>query len=141
MKIENTTETESPPNLMPLIDMVFLLLIFFLVATTFSQEERELDVNLPSTSPRAQPLSAPPSQFIINILHDGETKVAGETLTQEKLGEMLKTVARDDPGRVIYIRADEESRHKFFAGVANLCLQSGIEKTKISYIVQQPPTP
>jgi biopolymer transport protein ExbD len=139
MKIENSTETESPPNLMPLIDMVFLLLIFFLVATTFSQEERELDVNLPGTSHQAKPLSAPPPQFIINILHDGEMKVAGESLSTDKLGLMLKTIARDEPERVILIRVDQESKHKFFAQAADLCRQAGIDKTKIGYVVEGAP--
>ncbi|MDP6046284.1 MAG: biopolymer transporter ExbD, partial [Phycisphaerae bacterium] len=70
MRIANNEDIEAPPNLMPLIDMVFLLLIFFLVASSLSQEEREQNLQLPRTSKAAQPMSAAPQQLIINILHD-----------------------------------------------------------------------
>ena len=133
MRIRHESESEAPPNLMPLIDMVFLLLIFFLVATTFSQEERDLDVQLPSTA-TAQPLSAPPQQLIINILQDGTMKVSGRTLNLQQLSDMLHRVARDEPNRTVLIRADERSLHRYFARAANLCRQSGINPLNIGYL-------
>ena len=57
-------------SLTPLIDIVFLLLIFFLVATRFAEEDRELDVVLPTAS-EAQPLVVQPQQIFVNIDQDG----------------------------------------------------------------------
>jgi biopolymer transport protein ExbD len=138
MRIRNDdTEQGTPINLMPLIDMVFLLLIFFLVATSFAQEERDQRVKLPVTS-SPKPLSAPPRQVVINILHDGTTKVGGRVYDRDKLERLLGRVARDEPDRMVLIRADERSLHKYFAGVAGLCRRVGINELKVGYIFQGP---
>jgi len=138
MRIRETPiEEETAINMTPMIDMVFLLLIFFLMATTFAQEEREIEVQLPGTS-LARALSAPPRQLIVNILTDGTTKVGGQVCSRRELADMLTRMARNEPDREVLIRADEESIHKYFAGVASLCRQVGINEVKIGYLVQSP---
>ena len=47
MRLPDESHQSDGPNLTPVIDVVFLLLIFFLVATRFDQEEKELDLELP----------------------------------------------------------------------------------------------
>ena len=138
MRIANKEDIEAPPNLMPLIDMVFLLLIFFLVASSLSQEEREQGLQLPRTSKAAQPMSAAPEQLIINILHDGSMKVSGGTVKPETLRNMLVTIARDEPERRILIRADERCMFKYFAGVLNLSSDCGINPVKVGYLAHKP---
>ena len=138
MRIRNDeTEQGTPINLMPLIDMVFLLLIFFLVATSFAQEERDQRVKLPVTS-SPKPLSAPQRQVVINILHDGTTKVGGRIYDRDQLERLLGRVARDEPDRMVLVRADERSLHKYFAGVASLCKHVGINELKVGYIFHGP---
>jgi biopolymer transport protein ExbD len=128
---------EEEINMAPLIDMVFLLLIFFLVATSFAQEERDQRVKLPITS-SPKPLSAPPRQVIINILHDGTTKVGARIYDRDKLAALLARVARDEPERMVLLRADERSLHKYFAGVASLCKSVGINELKVGYLFTGP---
>ena len=130
-------EEEGQLNLMPLIDMVFLLLIFFLVATTFAQEERDLSIELPGTG-RTSALSSPQQQLIINIQADGSIKVGTEPVEPKRLAEMLADVAVNQPSRKVLIRADERSRHKYFAGVADLCRRCGISKVNIGYLLKEP---
>lgn len=130
-------DEEEAVNLMPLIDMVFLLLIFFLVATTISNEEREIGVQLPGTS-MVQPLSAPPRQLIVNILADGTLKVAGRAYERDELAELLKRAAENEPDRDVLIRADERSIHRYFAEVARLCRKAGVTEFKIGYVLQKP---
>lgn len=138
MRIQrNVGDEEEPINLMPLIDMVFLLLIFFLVATTIANEEREVNVQLPNAT-KVQPLSAPPQQVIVNIMQDGQLKVAGQTYTPNELRDMLANVAVNQPNREVLIRADERSMHKYFAGVARLCREVGINEVKIGYVFSEP---
>jgi len=132
-----TTDDEEPINLMPLIDMVFLLLIFFLVATTIASEERELNMQLPTTA-AAQPLNAPPPQLIINILEDGTMKVAGDAYDRDQLAGVLVNVATNEPDRKILIRADLNSIHMHLAAVLTLCVESGIDESNIGYLFQQP---
>ena len=128
-------EEDAPVNLMPLIDMVFLLLIFFLVATTFTQEERDTTVQLPGTF-APHPLSAPPSQLIINITTDGTAKIGGRTYSYKELAQVLAGVARNQPNREVLIRADDRSLHKYFAEVADLCRRVGINELRIGYVLR-----
>jgi biopolymer transport protein ExbD len=127
---------EEGVNLMPLLDMVFLLLIFFLVATTIASEEREVEVELPGAS-SIQPISAPPPQLIINVLEGGSMTVSGQTVTDEQLSALLRKTATDDPNKEVLIRADLMSYHKHFASVARMCREAGIGEAKIGYILQK----
>jgi biopolymer transport protein ExbD len=128
-------ENEEPYNLVPLTDMVFNLLIFFMAATTFTQIERDMAVKLPNTS-QARPLSAPPQQFIINIKEDGSLVVNGQARGADEVSQMLADVAKRDPGRNVLIRADERSTFRHFATVADLCRRMGIAEAKIGYMKQ-----
>jgi len=123
-------------NLMPLIDMVFLLLIFFLVATTFARQERDLSIELPRTG-APKPLSAQPQQLIINVQADGSIVIAKEGYDLKRLGALLAQVARDEPGRQILIRADRRSLHEYFARVAALCQEVGINPANIGYLADK----
>jgi len=135
---ESNVEEEAPISLMPLIDMVFLLLIFFLIATTFAQEERDLSVQLPGTMQEA-PLSAPPQELIINIRANGEMVIGPKVFKDEgPLRDLLVRVARNEPNRKVLIRCDLSAPHRHFAAVARICRESGINPLNIGYIVKQP---
>lgn len=129
---ERHSEEEAPVNLMPLIDMVFLLLIFFLVASTFAQEERDAAVQLPGTA--EQSLSEAPRELIINIRADGTMWVSNEQYDRSQLRRLLQQVAENEPGRKVLVRADETSLHKYFADVVSLSRLSGISEVNIGYI-------
>jgi biopolymer transport protein ExbD len=136
MRIRNDeTDKEEGSNLTPLIDMVFLLLIFFLVATTFREEEREMDIQLARTS-AVQPLSAPPQQLIINIREDGTTVVGGREYGQAELAAVLREMVSNHPTREVLVRADERSIMRYFANVAALCRQAGVGEVKVGYIAE-----
>jgi biopolymer transport protein ExbD len=90
------TEQEEGYNLVPLTDMVFNLLIFFMCATTFAQVEKELSVQLPHTTASFKPLSAPPTQVIINVKEDGATVVSGKTYDRPALSELLAGSLKKD---------------------------------------------
>ena len=113
-------------NLTPLIDVVFLLLIFFLVATRFSEEERELDVVLPKAS-EAKPLIVKPSELIVNVTARGEYYVSGKVVNESGLEQALRQAWASNPGRQqVVIRADKESKTKHIAAVMNLCNKANI---------------
>ena len=82
MRVPEESVEESGPDLTPVIDVVFLLLIFFLVATEYHQEERELDVVLPEVT-QAQPLTMT-KELIVNITKAGEYKVAGRDYDEQQ---------------------------------------------------------
>ena len=94
-------------NLTPMIDVVFLLLIFFLVATKFEEQERELDVVLPQAS-EAMPLTAKPKELFVNVDREGRYVVNGQQLNDAALLDTLRQAAASNPGRqTVIIRADK----------------------------------
>ena len=133
------TEGEEPYNLVPLTDMVFNLLIFFMCATTFAQIEKELSVKLPHTTSSFRPLSAPPRQLIINVREDGASIIAGRTCNPTELAELLAAAIAKDAATSVIVRADERTIMRHFATVAGICRRVGIGETRISYVDDSPP--
>lgn len=75
-------------SITPLIDVVFLLLIFFLVSSRFSEEERELDLNLPSVT-EALPSSMQPDEIVINIDREGRFFIDGDFARLNRLNRFF----------------------------------------------------
>ena len=122
----------SSLSLTPLIDIVFLLLIFFLVATRFAEEERELDLVLPSAS-EAKPLSAKPREIFVNIDEEGSFFVHSRVVTLGELATILAQASADNPGtQSVIIRADEGCDVKYAVAVMNLCNKFNITDYKIA---------
>lgn len=119
-------------NLTPMIDMVFLLLIFFLVTSRFAEEDRELDVVLPSAS-EARPLTAKPKEIFVNIDQAGKLFVDGRVITSVELDRFLTRAASDNPlGQSVVIRADKRVVLDNVVVVMNLCNKAGIRDYSIT---------
>jgi len=91
-------------ELTPLIDVVFLLLIFFMVSTTFVNEPSALELDLPTSSsaeviPEGEDVS-------ISLTADGKVYVDGEGVTIEQLSARLRQIARDAPSTNVVVRGD-----------------------------------
>ena len=127
------SEADEPFNLIPLTDMVFNLLIFFMAATTFAQVEREMGVKLPRATSFAS-MSAAPQQLVINITDAGEPIVAKKKYDLVGLAELLKSVVEKNPNASVIIRADERGLVKGFAQVLDVCKRSGVNEAKIGYM-------
>ena len=125
MKLPEPEDTSAGPNLTPVIDVVFLLLIFFLVATRFNQEERELDVELPEVV-QAQPM-AMTQGLIINITRDGSFKVVKKEYREEQLAVLIRQAKRNNPHQTALIRGDGNSALKYAARVMSICNRAGMD--------------
>ena len=119
-------------DLTPMIDVVFQLLLFFLVASKFADEERELKVVLPQAS-EAKPLVAKPQEFFVNIDRDGKFYVSSRVVGLQELERRLSQLAANNPGRqTVVIRADEKSDLKFAVAVMNACNKANIKDYRLS---------
>ena len=119
-------------SLTPLIDIVFLLLIFFLVATRFAEEERELDVVLPDAS-EARPLTSKPRELFVNIDKDGRYYVTAKVVNLPQLQKILEAAYVNNPGRAsVVIRADKRSRLEYTVAVINACKKAKIRDYRLT---------
>lgn len=131
VKINKGRATGTVP-MTPLIDVVFLLLVFFLVATQFAQEDYELEVQLPSAS-EAQPLMAEPKELFINIDEHGEYFVHGRAMSQQEVEEVLRQAVADNPvHQSVVIRADRRVPFDYVVTIMNLCELAGTQRYSIT---------
>lgn len=112
-------------SMTPMIDVVFLLLIFFLVASRLSQEDRELDIPLPSAA-NAMPMTVEPQEMIVNIDQQGAIVVNNKTLDNEQFRRLLAQAVVNNPvGQAVLIRADRRVPVQAPVEVMDMCLQAG----------------
>ena len=112
-------------QLAPMIDMVFLLLCFFVTSAVFSQWEYEVDVQLPTASTGRLPERLP-GDVIVNITRDGALTVNNVTLTRDDLYARLSRLAQLFPGQSVVIRADRETAYENVMAVIDLCRRADI---------------
>ena len=108
-----------------MIDVVFLLLIFFLVATRYDQEEKELAVVLPEVT-QAQPLSMTP-ELVINVMKDGKYRVVQQEMNESQLRQIIQETHRNNPHQSALIRGDGEVALKHAVRVMGLCNKVGMD--------------
>jgi len=118
-------------SITPMIDIVFLLLIFFLVATRFAEEDRELEVVLPSAS-EAQPLIVAPKELFVNIDKDGQFFIGGSVMDIDEVEETLEQAAVNNQTQAVTIRADKRVALDYATQVMNACNKVGIQDYKLT---------
>ena len=119
-------------SLTPLIDVVFLLLIFFLVATRFEQEERDMDVRLPQAS-EAVPTIASRQDLFITLSSEGQIFLRGKQVNLAGLEQALQNAYRRNPGRQrVVIRADANSRTLHLVAAMNACNKANIRNYSVA---------
>ena len=108
-----------------MIDVVFLLLCFFVTTSVFSQWEMEVDVVLPSAQSSQMP-DRLPGEVIVNLSKDGAITINQRRYTAEELRDRLSRLAKLFPGQPVIIRADKESLTEQLIGVVDVCRTADI---------------
>jgi biopolymer transport protein ExbD len=125
MRVRRQRASEATLNLAPMIDVVFLLLIFFMVATTFVDREKEMDVDLPQAESGEQP-EKEQDEIVINLLADGRMMVDGREVTREELDPILLRAARRNAETPVTIRGDREAVVERLVHVMDACRLAGL---------------
>jgi len=137
--IRNKSRALESLTMTPLIDVVFNLLIFYLIASKFAEEERELPVKLPDAS-EAQPLISRPKELFINIDEQGRYYMGGKTLTLPQLEKVLVEAWSANPTRTtVIIRADERCRLQAVVSAINACKKARINDYRLATRKTGPP--
>lgn len=124
MNIKKKNREELRIDLTPMVDVVFLLIIFFLVATTF-KSERVIDINLAQSSSEKKIKEA--KEIIINVDKSGKYYYRNQLITLDDLDDYFKN--SDDKEKVVSIRADKDSAY-----ITIVNLMNRLQKLKISNI-------
>ncbi len=111
----------------PIIDMVFLLLIFFLVTTTYHQIEREIKIGLPEAE-SGSPISVALRELIINVTSAGTVIVSGQEITVDQLRTIITDALEQNPKQKVTIRGDKDASYGQVATVLDACKSAGVDE-------------
>ena len=115
-----------------LLDVMFILIIFFLVTTTFKNLEVDQRVSLPEDS-AGKPLGETEPVIVINVRKNNAYLMLGKQVTVEEMAGLISDAIKQNPGRKVLIRADQEALHGYVARAVAVCRHAGIAEANIGY--------
>jgi biopolymer transport protein ExbD len=119
-------------NMMPLIDILFQIVIFFLIAAQIQVQERSLPIVLPQAS-AAMPLVGKPKEFFVHVDREGRCFAGGVFIDLPTLEKNLNQAAINNPQRQsVVIRADKKCEWEHVVAVMNICNKVGISDYRVT---------
>jgi len=137
MKLQQEEREEPEDNLTSLIDVVFLLLIFFMVSTTFERQAL-LRLDLPEAS--TAEAESIPEVVEFMITDDGRLFVGEQELVDQRRTTVRAAIVRrfaENPEAVLVVRADAEAPHRLVVRVLDSAAAEGIERVSIAAIEEE----
>lgn len=133
MPLKTRQGEEITLNMTPMIDVVFLLIIFFMVATKFNDIERNVDLQLPQVAGSGE--SQPPARpRIVTVLASGELELDHARVTRSELVAALIEAQRADPDVEVVFQGDGHCHYQHVADALAACQQARI--TRIGLAVE-----
>ena len=108
-----------------LMDIVFLLLCFFVTSSVFSQWETEVAITLPTAKSATIP-GRMPGEIILNLNADGKVSVNGHALSLEEVTKRLTRIAENFPGQPVVIRADKTCSYETLMSLIDACRTANV---------------
>ena len=124
---DDEPESSIHIDFVPLADVLFNLLIFFLLATTIAQVEREMAVALPEAG-AAAPISQELREIIVNVGSDGKMVVAGHSVEPEQLRQEIGDAVKSNPQQKVSVRGDRTTAYANVARALDICKAAGVSE-------------
>ncbi|GAA5150091.1 MAG: biopolymer transporter ExbD [Verrucomicrobiota bacterium] len=130
----------TPMQLAPLVDVLFLLVIFFAVTSHYAKNEQVLDISVPAADEKEDKKEEIRNvgEIVVNIKSGGEIIVNGQTLTEEELLVKLKNITSIYKDQAVILRGDQVADFQYIINVLNACQKAGIYN--IAFATQKPET-
>ncbi|MFT4175674.1 MAG: biopolymer transporter ExbD [Luteolibacter sp.] len=135
MKFTSHKLDPIPMQLAPMIDILFLLLAFFITSWQFFQAETELNISVPTAQEGADPQRSR-GEIIVNIGATGGIIVEGNPVSIEQLQSKLAAIAKLYENQPVRIRGDGKVPYQRIVEVIDTCQKAGI--WNISFATQRP---
>src|SRR5688572_22650137 len=94
-------------NLTPMIDIIFQLIIFFMVGSRFTELDKKVDVKVP-TANHANSLPTAPTRFVVNVQRDGQLTFNNQPVTLDTLVAELKAARKTKVDLNVIVRGDAD---------------------------------
>ncbi len=133
MPLKTHLDEQPTLNLTSMIDVVFLLIIFFMVGTRFGSVESKVTVKVPQVASAGKASSAP-AKLVINVLADGQIMLDQTPVTLDELRTRLVSARRGSEVTSVVVRGDAQGALQHAAGVLAVCREAGV--TELGLAVQ-----
>ena len=140
MKFRSNKTPEASFQLAPMIDIVFLLLIFFIVTWSYARFETELDISVPAAEEGKDPRRTV-GEIIVNVRDDGTIVLNAITITEEELLGKLKRIAAVHKDQAVILRGDSKATYNHIIKVLDICQKAGIWNVAFATPRPQSPVP
>lgn len=126
-----TLRLESQPKLMiiPMIDIIFFLLVFFMMSTLYMVEQNTIPVNLPQAAPRQTDL---PQSVTVTVTKDGKILVEQEELPLELLGKRVQVELNKKSDTVFLLRSDSQVEYGKVVAVMDELKLAGVQRLAVA---------
>jgi biopolymer transport protein ExbD len=131
MPLKTHLDEQPTLNLTSMMDVVFLLLIFFMVGTKFSELERKIELKVPEVTDRGA-LTTAPEKRVVSVFRDGTLSLDRSPVTLEQLTSQLTAARSQYADLGVLVRGDGQGTFQRVAEVLNACKQAGISELGIS---------
>lgn len=136
MKVPTSDRSGSiEPNLTSMIDVVFLLIIFFLVSSHLARQELQVELDLPQAASGVDPQDSSTPRVTINVLPDGRTLLSGEAVRPQQLGPLLRAESAKHDGHLeVRIRGDRTVAYRHIAPILRSCAEASVWDVKFAVL-------
>ena len=136
MPIKTSHDEQPTLNLTSMIDVVFLLIIFFMAGTKFTELERKIGLKVPQVNDRGA-LTAAPEKKIVSVFQDGQITLDKQSVSLAELTSRLGAARQQYPDLGVMVRGDGAGQFQRVAEVLNACKQAGVADLAISVRLNQ----
>ena len=131
MRIRDDDSIGEPEfSMAPLIDIVFQMLIFFMVATTYNRQERDLSIELPFAESAQEPANLP-EEIVIDVARDGRVSISGRAVERDSLVAALVETAHERAEIPVTVRGDRLVHHEDVVAVLDACGLAGLSNVSV----------
>ena len=129
MEFEGRSRIRTQLDIAPLVDIVFLLLVFFLLTSSFQQPEA-LDLVLPASATAES--SDPNARLVVGIASDGSLSISGDAVTKADFGAVLARELGESSSKSVTLKSDRSVAIEQVAQVMDLLRAGGVEALEIA---------
>ena len=137
MRFRKFTQIEPIPLMLaPMIDVLFLLLIFFIITWNFARRETEIEISVPAADEGKDEQARDVGEIVVDVRKSGDIVVEGEKVTEAQLLSKLQLIASIHKDQAVILRSDQDSLYKNTINVLNICQKAGI--WNVSFATRSP---
>ena len=122
---KNIKAEKTELMLVPMIDIIFFLLAFFILTWNLARWETQMDITVPTAKESTQSRRQP-GEIILNVARTGEVFLNEKAYARDELLSLLKKISAQFPGQAIIIRADRQVEYRYVIQVLDICRMADI---------------